>query len=228
VRPPFPLSQLPAIDIVVISHNHYDHLESATVRHLARAHPGAAWFVPLGVRDFVARRGARTVHELDWFQAVEVGGTTVTCVPAQHSSARTPFGFDRRRTLWCGWAIERGGRRVYFAGDTAYFPGFAEIGARLGPFNVALLPIGSYMPRSFMQYVHMSPADSVQAFQDLHSRVQPAAAPVMIPMHWGTFKLTIEAMDEPPRLLRQAWSDAGLADELLRVLEHGEQAMFGE
>jgi N-acyl-phosphatidylethanolamine-hydrolysing phospholipase D len=223
VRPPFPLSQLPAIDIVVISHNHYDHLESATVRHLARSHPGAAWFVPLGLGAFVARRGAATVHELDWFQSIEVDDTVVACVPAQHSSARTPLGFDRRRTLWCGWAFERDGRRIYFAGDTAYFPGFAEIGARLGPFNVALLPIGSYMPRSFMQYVHMNPPEAVQAFQDLYSRIQPPAAPAMIPMHWGTYKLTIESLDEPPKLLRAAWSSAGLAAEDLHILEHGER-----
>jgi N-acyl-phosphatidylethanolamine-hydrolysing phospholipase D len=223
VRPPFALSQLPPIDIVLISHNHYDHLESATVRALARSRPSAQWFVPLGLAPFVRKRGVVSVMECDWFESARVGTEiTLHATPAQHDSSRTSF--DRSRTLWCGWTISRGERRIYFAGDTGYFPGFHSIGAQLGPFDVAILPIGSFEPRAFMQYVHMNPEDSVQAFQDLYTRVDTPAGkvPVMIPMHWGTYKLTIEAMDQPARRLAAAWKESALPEEGLKILRHGE------
>jgi N-acyl-phosphatidylethanolamine-hydrolysing phospholipase D len=220
VAPPVQITALPPIDAVLISHSHYDHLESASVRALSAAHPAAHWYVPLGIRDFVRKRGARHVHELDWYESTSNGEATFSATPAQHSSGRTPF--DRAQTLWCGWAVTRGERRIYFAGDTAYFPGFPEIGQRYGPFDVALLPIGSTEPRSFMQYHHMNASDAVQAFQDLYSRIEVRRKPLMIPMHWGTYKLTIDPIDEPPQALRGAWSDAGLPNDQLRILRHGE------
>ena len=214
VAPPVALDALPPIDVIVQSHNHYDHLDDRTVRALARLQPYARWLVPLGLRDFVMARGARAVTECDWWQDATVGSVRFTCTPAQHFSSRG-LG-DRGDTLWCGWAMAaRGAGRVYFAGDTGHHPEFATIGERCGPFDVAFLPIGAYEPRWFMRYVHMNPEEAVAAFRALHART-------LVPIHWGTFKLTDEAMDEPPVRTRAAWQDAGLAAAGYRQLLHGE------
>jgi N-acyl-phosphatidylethanolamine-hydrolysing phospholipase D len=216
VLPAVSFDALPPIDVVVQSHNHYDHLDDWTVRALARAHPHAAWFVPLGLASFVEQRGARAVTELDWWQSAEHGGVRLTCTPAQHFSGRTLR--DRGETLWCGWAfaaVGGGGRRVFFAGDTGFHPEFGTIADRCGPFDLALLPIGAYEPRWFMRYLHMNPEEAVAACQALR-------APAMVPIHWGTFKLTDEAMDEPPVRARAAWASAGLPEAGFRQLAHGE------
>jgi len=126
---------------------------------------------------------------------------------------------DRGATLWCGWAVRTNPHRVFFAGDTGYHPEFGRIAERYGPFHLALLPIGGYEPRWFMQPVHMNPEEAVRAFRDLGGG---AHGTVMIPMHWGTFKLTDEAMDEPPIRARVAWREAGLAPEQFWMLAHGE------
>jgi N-acyl-phosphatidylethanolamine-hydrolysing phospholipase D len=130
-----------------------------------------------------------------------------------HFSSRT-IG-DRGATLWCGFALSAGSRRVFFAGDTGFHPEFGAIGERFGPFDAALLPIGAYEPRWFMRYLHMNPEEAVEAFRALNARV-------MVPIHWGTFKLTDEAMDEPPRRARAAWLAAGLPIGDYRQLAHGE------
>lgn len=213
VQPGIDLDGLPPLDVVLQSHNHYDHLDDATVRRLARAHPDAAWILPLGLGSFVRKRGARVVVELDWWQEYHASSLCIAATPAQHFSARG-FG-DRGDTLWCGFALQAGARRVYFAGDTGYHPDFARIGERYGPFDVALLPIGAYEPRWFMRYLHMNPEEAVEAFQKLNARV-------MVPIHWGTFKLTDEAMDEPPIRARRAWEVAGLPPTGYRQLAHGE------
>jgi N-acyl-phosphatidylethanolamine-hydrolysing phospholipase D len=214
VRPGVALEDLPPIDVVLQSHNHYDHLDDRTVRALASAHPDAAWLVPLGLAAFIRPRGVRRVTELDWWQEAGVGPVHFTGLPAQHFSGRR-LG-DRGATLWCGWALAaRNGRRIYFAGDTGHHPEFGLIGERCGPFDVALLPIGAYEPRWFMRYVHMNPEEAVSAFQALNARA-------MVPIHWGTFKLTDEAMDEPPVRARAAWKAAGLPADQYRQLAHGE------
>jgi N-acyl-phosphatidylethanolamine-hydrolysing phospholipase D len=214
VAPGVPLDDLPPIDIVLQSHNHYDHLDDGSARAIARAHPNASWLVPLGLAEFVRRRGARQVRELDWWQEADIGPVHFTSVPAQHFSGRT-LG-DRGATLWCGWALAaRNGRRVYFAGDTGHHPEFGLIGERCGPFDIALLPIGAYEPRWFMRYLHMNPEEAVAAFRALNART-------MVPIHWGTFKLTDEAMDEPPLRARAAWHAAGLPLDQYRQLAHGE------
>jgi N-acyl-phosphatidylethanolamine-hydrolysing phospholipase D len=213
VPPAVPFDDLPPIDVVLQSHNHYDHLDDWTVRSLAQNHPTATWFVPLGLERFVRCRGARFIHELDWWQGGRVGATDFTCTPAQHFSGRR-LG-DRGATLWCGWAVAAAEKRIFFAGDTAYHPEFAKIKERCGPFDVALLPIGAYEPRWFMRHLHMNPEEAVAACTELSARA-------MIPIHWGTFKLTDEAMDEPPVRARAAWTAAGLPAEGYCQLAHGE------
>jgi N-acyl-phosphatidylethanolamine-hydrolysing phospholipase D len=205
---------LPPIDVIVQSHNHYDHLDDFTVRALARAHPTAAWLVPLGVGAFVRRRGAREVRELDWWDDADLAAVRFTCTPAQHMSGRTLR--DRGSTLWCSWAMRNAaGRGVFFAGDSGFHADFGLIGERCGPFDVACMPIGAYEPRWFMRYLHMNPEEAVRAFRALQARV-------MVPIHWGTFKLTDEAMDEPPVRARAAWTAAGLPAADYRQLAHGE------
>ena len=215
VAPGVAFDELPPIDVVLQSHNHYDHLDDVTVRRLARAHPNATWVFPLQLGAFARQRGVRgTILELDWWQECAIGSLRVAATPAMHFSSRG-IG-DRGDTLWCGYALyESGGRRVYFAGDTGFHPEFEPIGERYGPFDVALLPIGAYEPRWFMRYLHMNPEEAVEAFRLVHARA-------MVPIHWGTFKLTDEAMDEPPRRARAAWLAAGLPIADYRQLAHGE------
>lgn len=214
VEPGIALEDLPPIDAVLQSHNHYDHLDDRTVRAVTRAHPYATWLVPLGLAVFVRGRGARAVAELDWWQEARVGPLRITCTPAQHFSGRSLR--DRAATLWCGWALAHdGGKRVFFAGDTGHHPEFGLIAERCGPFDLALLPVGAYEPRWFMRYLHMNPEEAVAACRAL-------GAPPMVPIHWGTFKLTDEAMDEPPVRARAAWQAAGLPPDRYRQLSHGE------
>jgi len=215
VPPGIAFEDLPPIDLVLQSHNHYDHLDDRTVRRLAEAHAEAQWLVPLGLAPFVRARGVRRVTELDWWEEKEVGAVHVVCTPAQHFSGRG-FG-DRGATLWCGWALAAParGKRVVFAGDTGFHPEFALIAERCGPFDLALMPIGAYEPRWFMRYVHMNPEEAVEACRALGARA-------MIPIHWGTFKLTDEAMDEPPLRACAAWHAAGLPEAGYRQLAHGE------
>lgn len=221
VPPGARLDALPPIDIVLVSHNHYDHFDSRTARRLAAMHPAARWLTPLGLGALVRRKGARHVQELDWWDEARVATVAVTCTPAQHWSAR---GFrDRGKSLWCGWTVRAGSQAVYFAGDTAYFPGFREIGERCGPFSVVLLPIGGYEPRWFMRFVHMSPEEAVRAFVEL---ARDDRRSLMVPMHFGTFKMTDEAMDEPPRRLGEAWGEAGLPASQLGILAHGESRLL--
>jgi N-acyl-phosphatidylethanolamine-hydrolysing phospholipase D len=216
VPPGIAFADLPAIDLVLQSHNHYDHLDDRTIRRLGRAHPEATWLVPSGLAAFVRDRGAGRVTELDWWQEAAVGPVRVACTPAQHFSGRNFR--DRGATLWCGWALAASppaARRVFFAGDTGHHLEFGSIGARYGPFDLALLPIGAYEPRWFMRYLHMNPEEAVAACRALGARA-------MVPIHWGTFKLTDEAMDEPPLRAQAAWRAAGLPVEGYRQLLHGE------
>lgn len=216
VPPGIAFQELPPIDGVLLSHNHYDHLDVRTVRRLAAGHPNAVWIVPIGLGAFLTKRGVRgaAVTELDWWQEHQVGPVRIAGTPAQHFSSRG-FG-DRGDTLWCGWALAAdSGQRVFFAGDTGFHPDFARIGQRYGPFDVALLPIGAYEPRWFMRYLHMNPEEAIAAYRALGART-------MVPIHWGTFKLTDEAMDEPPTRARAAWLAEGLPPDGYRQLAHGE------
>jgi len=203
VPPAIPLGSLPPLDVVLISHDHYDHLDERTIRALVTAHPGARWVAPLGVGALLTSFGVAQVVELDWWQSTNAADATVTAVPAQHFSGRSLSGRDR--TLWAGFAIAASGWRVLFAGDTGYHPEFAEIGRRLGPFDLALMPVGAYAPRWFMRPVHMDADEAVAATVDLGTGAG-APTPVLLATHWGTFRLTEEPMDEPPQRTIDAWT----------------------
>jgi N-acyl-phosphatidylethanolamine-hydrolysing phospholipase D len=212
VTPPgIPLESIPSHAFGVISHSHYDHLDAGTVERLPAS---VGWYVPLGLGDFFRERGRRDVTELDWWQSAKRGRWTITCLPSQHWSLR--FGSGRNESLWCAWLLDSGAHRYFFAGDTGYFPGFAEYGRELGPIDVALLPIGGYAPRWFMRYQHMDPAEALQASRDLGARH-------MIGMHWGTFDLTDEPLDEAPRELARAVAAAGEDPSRVHVLAIGER-----
>lgn len=207
------LQELPPIDLVLLSHNHYDHLDEAAVKTLVRDHPQITFVVPLGVKQWFTARGISRVVELDWWQDCTVGAAKVSVLPAQHFSGRGPF--DRNATLWCSLLLEIGGKKIYFAGDTGYSKDFADIGTAHPGIDLALLPIGAYEPNWFMRSVHVNPEEAVRIFQDLGAR--HAAA-----MHWGTFRLTLEALDEPPQRLTRALAADGIAAERFFVMQHGE------
>jgi L-ascorbate metabolism protein UlaG (beta-lactamase superfamily) len=216
VRPPaLDASALPPIDAVLVSHNHYDHLQPRSLRLFAER---AAFVAPLGLRNLLPSGFNRTIHELDWWDRARVGAAEITCVPAQHFSARTPW--DRNRTLWCGFIVSVDGITIHFAGDTGYSPQFAEIGARCPRIDVALLPIGAYEPRWFMQPMHMNPEEAVRVHLDVQARAS-------IGMHFGTFQLTDEGIDDPLRALESARTAAGVAPDAFRVLDFGETVIVG-
>jgi N-acyl-phosphatidylethanolamine-hydrolysing phospholipase D len=217
--PGIPFEDLPSIDAVFMSHDHYDHLDNQTVRRLISRFPRAKWFVPMRVGHFLERRGAADVAEMDWWQATASEAISGWCTPAQHFSGRYPW--NRNATLWCGWVIGIGGYRIFFAGDTGLHPEFGKIARRFGPLDAAILPIGAYEPRWFMQPVHMSPEDAVSAYLQIR-RGSPSDKCLFIPSHWGTFRLTDEPLDEPPRLLRKAWNEAHLPDSHLQLVRPGE------
>jgi len=198
---------LPRIDAVLLSHNHYDHLDVATLRRLEQF--GQPQFiVPLGLSRFLRSLRIGRVHEMDWGESVSLGQVWVHGVPAIHFSGRGLF--DRNQTLWCGYVIEAAGRVVYFAADTAFGEHFALIRERFGPPRLALLPVGAYEPRWFMSPVHMGPEEAVQAHKVL-------AAQTSIAIHHGTFQLGDESVDAPKeRLLACAPKDSFL------VLANGE------
>ncbi len=210
--PGLALKDLPPIDLVLISHNHYDHLDERSVTRIAKQHPQAQFFVPLGVKRWFSRRRIRNVVELDWWKNTEQNGATLHCVPVQHFSGRTAT--DRNKTLWCAWVLELGGQRVFFAGDSGYSKDFADIGARFEHMDLALIPIGAYEPRWFMQAMHVNPEEAVQIHQDVKARQSVA-------MHWGTFRLTLEPMDEPPKRLAAALGAAAIPRERFFVMQHG-------
>ncbi len=210
VAPGLTHETLPRIDVVCVSHNHFDHMDAPTLRRIGK---GPAYVVPKGLGDWFRAEGFETVHELDWWDAIDVNGVNVTFVPSQHWSRRSAF--DEDKTLWGGFVLRGGGRTVYHSGDTAYFSGFTEIGKRVGTIDAAMLPIGAYDPRWFMKAQHMNPDDAVKAFVDLGARK-------FFAMHWGTFKLTDEPLDEPPTKLREIWSARGLDPAALAIPAIGE------
>ena len=218
MSPALDFDALPEIDVVLLSHNHYDHLDAPTVRRIAKRFPNATWLCPMRLGSLLRSLGVRHLVERDWWQSVDAPTFRAVCTPAQHFSARGLR--DRGDTLWCGWTIETDGTRVYFAGDTALHPEFTQIGERLGPFDLVMLPIGAYEPRWFMRTVHMNPEDAIEAYRALASA--SGNTPPCLTIHWGTFRLTDEPVDEPPRRFARLWSDAGLPAEANWTFAHGE------
>ncbi|HEX4575242.1 MAG TPA: MBL fold metallo-hydrolase [Gemmatimonadales bacterium] len=218
--PGLPLSALPPVDVVLLSHNHYDHLDHPGLQRIVRAHPHAAWIGPLGLGAYIRRWGVRDSVELDWWQQVVVDGLRVTATPARHFSGRRLR--DRNRSLWCGFALDLGTKRAYFAGDTAYHPEFGAIGARCGPFAFVMIPIGAYDPRWFMGNVHADPEDAVRIYQDVVAPHAHQPLPVMLAIHWGTFRLTDEPMGEPPQRAVARWRAVGLEADRLWIARFGE------
>ena len=221
MAPGVPFEQLPEIDLILLSHNHYDHLDATTVRRIAQRFPAATWLCPIGLGELLRSFGVRQAVERDWWESVDTLSYAATCVPAQHFSARG-FG-DRGDTLWCGWTLETNGTRVYFAGDTALHPELEQIGARCGPFDLVMLPIGAYEPRWFMRSVHMNPEDAIEAYRSLAGR---DSRPPCLGIHWGTFRLTDEAVEEPPRRFAQLWQSAGFQPDRNWTFAHGETRRF--
>jgi N-acyl-phosphatidylethanolamine-hydrolysing phospholipase D len=222
--PGLPLDALPPLDVVLLSHNHYDHLDKSVVKRIASVNPRTTWIVPLGLGGYIRGWGAREIVELDWWQQAVIGGLRVTATPARHFSGRRLS--DRNQSLWCGFAFETGGKRAYFAGDTAYHPDFVEIGERYGPFDLAMIPIGAYDPRWFMHRVHVDPEEAVHIYQDLVAPHAGKPLPLMLAIHWGTFRLTDEPMDEPPRRTVLRWRALGLEEDRLWIASFGETRLL--
>lgn len=215
--PAISVDKLPQLDALIISHNHYDHLDSATVNRLLRRFPDLHVFVPLGLAGWFRRRGAKNVTELDWWQSISWQGMTLTAVPAQHWSMRTPW--NRNRSLWCGWVFESRHHRFWFSGDTGYTPELLTIPERLGKLTVAALPVGAYAPRWFMSANHMDPQSAVALWQQL-------GAPLAFPIHWGVFELGDESLEEPVQELTQALNNLAPVNDSFRILKVGEYLPF--
>ncbi|KAI6299701.1 hypothetical protein MCOR07_004243 [Pyricularia oryzae] len=247
---PCQVAEIPIIDAVVISHSHYDHLSHPTVKQIAARHPQAHFFVGLGLARWFRSSGIANVTELDWWEDAELrlkaadgspdATATISCLPSQHASGRGPL--DKDTTLWASWAVSSGGRSVWFAGDTGYRkvpelpageddygpqhaslprnPDFAKIGALRGPFDLGLIPVGAYKPRWLWSQVHADPFDAVEIFKD-------ARCTRALGKHWGTWHLTSEDVDEPPKLLREALKRSGIAEEgVFDVCSIGESREF--
>ncbi|KAI4879065.1 hypothetical protein NFI96_014965, partial [Prochilodus magdalenae] len=217
------VAQLPRVDAVVISHTHYDHLDSSSVAALnSRFGAELRWFVPLGLLDWMRKTGCENVIELDWWEENCVPGhddVTFVCTPAQHWCKRTPL--DDNRTLWGSWSVLGPNSRFFFAGDTGYCSVFEEIGKRFGPFDLAAIPIGAYLPRGIMKSQHVDPEEAVQIHIDVQAKHSLA-------IHWGTFALAYEYYLEPPVRVRDAMVAHGLNPSQFFTLNHGESRLLAQ
>lgn len=213
--PGIPMDELPPIDVVIISHDHYDHLDRPTVAKLIERENGnkTIFLVPLGLRQWFERMGTANVFELDWWESHLAGENRFTAVPVQHWSKRNLFA--RNRTLWAGWAVNSPGFSFFHAADSGYTKLFKEIGKKLGPFDLSAIPIGSYEPRWLMRPHHMNPEEAVRTHMDVRSKKSVA-------IHWGTFILTDEPPNEPPERLENEKRKMRIPDGDFSVLKHGE------
>lgn len=238
---PCDIADIPYVDAVVISHSHYDHLSHTSILEIQKKHPNVQFFVGLGLETWFRKSGLNNVTELDWWEDADLTVTIkgegaekeeetitahISCLPCQHTSARTPF--DKDTTLWCSWAVKSGEKSVWFGGDTGYravphiqanvddygpefealprCPQFKQIGDLRGPFDLGLIPIGAYYPRAAFSAMHANPFDSVEIFVD--TKCDKAMG-----IHWGTWALTMEEVLEPPQLLKKALARKGIPEE---------------
>lgn len=218
VAAPLSVAELPEIHGVVLSHDHYDHLDARTCRALLERFGAKLPFcTPIGYRRLLAKLGASHVLESDWWQDAPLQpDVQVVCLPAQHWTRR---GMDTDARLWSSWLLRTDDYSIYFSGDSGYCPAFCDIRERVGAPDIAMLPIGAYEPRWFMKAAHMNPEEAVQSFLDLGARE-------FVAMHWGTFKLTDEPMLEPPERTRQEWTRRGLSPDHLHIPFHGETLIW--
>jgi L-ascorbate metabolism protein UlaG (beta-lactamase superfamily) len=216
VKPGLDFEKLPKIDFVLISHDHYDHLDKETVLKLAEL--GVTFYVPLKVKSHFDDWGIRNVVELDWWDSINHGNLTIYCTSAQHFSGRGLF--DRDKTLWSSWAVIGQKTKFYFAGDTGYFDGFKKIGEELGPFDLVAMPIGAYnFDVPHWRIVHTTPEEAVQAYLDVKGKF-------FVPIHWGTFRLALHPYDEPLALLNKEIEKRNLDKEKFLILKHGETKIW--
>lgn len=213
-RPGIALEDLPPIDVVLVSHSDYDHLNLKTLKRLSRRH-AAPVILPVGLGPYGQSTGFSSVVEASVWQTIELGRVSITCVPAKHLSKRRPG--DPTSAACVGYVVQAGGQSVYFAGDTAYDDFFTEIGSRFA-IDVALLPIGAYKPEHWFKNLHLHPATAVQAFFDLKAHH-------LVPIHWGTFWISDEPMAEPPQLLLAEAERRGCAGSV-HVLKNGQSLRF--
>ncbi len=214
-----PSAQLPPIDIVFISHNHYDHLDVQSIRGLdAQAGSPPMYVVPIGLKQWFVNLGVRgEVRTLDWWDSMTHKGLTLHFTPAQHWSKRTLW--DANRSLWGGLVVEDRGWKFFYSGDTGYSQDFKDIGAKFGGFDLAAIPIGAYAPRWFMKTQHCDPAEAVQIMLDVKAKEA-------VGVHWGTFILTDEALDEPPKLLKTALTALNVPSAQFQAWAHGETRRY--
>ncbi len=225
-EPGISLHMLPPIHVVLISHNHYDHLDTYTVRELQKRNPHCVWVVPEGVKEWFLKRGIKRVVELSWWESSEFSLCThtqlalsVSAVPTQHFSGRGLF--DTDRSLWVGYVLDfkrpaGPDKRLYFCGDSGYNEfDFKQIGEKFGSMDLSLLPVGTYVPSAFMQTVHMSPQQATAVHQDVRSKLS-------VGMHWKTFRLSLEPSDQPPYDLYLSMQEAGLDPLSFRILDPGQ------
>lgn len=217
-EPSLDLADLPPIDLVLISHNHYDHLDAKTVATLHRFHPQIEWIVPEALSPWFRRRQIDSVTEIGWWKTYRTKKCAITAVPTQHYSGRTLF--DRNKSHWNGYVLEIGGKKIYFTGDTGYnSKDFKAIGERFSSMDLSFIPIGTYCPQKFMQTVHISPHEAVQIHQEVKSRLS-------LGMHWKTFRLSSEPIDRPPFDLYLAMKEKRLPFESFLPIDVGTYVNF--
>tara|TARA_B100001059_G_C17832667_1_gene585755 strand:+ start:313 stop:1434 length:1122 start_codon:yes stop_codon:yes gene_type:complete len=225
--PALSIDQLPKIDIIVISHNHYDHLDTTSVKGLTSSKfitsingEQPLWLVPLGLKKWFSQFEVTNIKEMDWWQEHTLNGLTIQAQPSQHWSRRSLF--DTNQSLWASWAFtwsekdtDSKGFTAWFGGDTGYNPyQFKEIGLALGEVDLAMIPIGAYEPRWFMKTQHVNPSDAVKIFKDINAKSA-------FGIHWNTFVLTAEAVDEPPKALEKALQKNGINAEQFQAINIG-------
>lgn len=210
--PGISINNLPVIDMIVISHNHYDHLSKQTLSGLPNKSK-IKIVVPLGLKEFFLNIGYTKIYELDWHEAISIDGIQFRALPSVHDSGRKLSDFNK--SLWASWLIEANEKKLFFAGDTAYSQTiFKEIGAKHGPIQWALLPIGAYEPQKILKDTHVNPKEAVQIGRDI-------LAEKIVGMHWGTFNLSSEQPDEPPRKFLKAGKELGVAPDSIWIMKIG-------
>ena len=213
IPPVMALEDLPLIDVVVVSHNHYDHFDIYSLKRLHKLNPETVFLVPMGDKKRLKNRGLTNVHELRWWESMQIGQTAIHFTPVQHWSKRGLF--DRNKSLWGGWYFESNKLKLYHAGDTGYSNDFKATYERLGAPDYSFIPIGAYDPRWFMKDSHVNPEEAVQIALDLKTSHS-------FGMHWGTFTLTDEPVTEPPQRLKAELEAKGLTSDFFRSPKPGE------